>query len=176
MLNVSSPPPPYCSGAASAQSPAAFVFEASRSQSSGGRPGASGSRRCSSGMISSRTKRRTCSRSSRSSSGNVKPGKVGGIGGDDTIPAMAEILTSVADGIATVTLNRPERRNAMNAALLRGLGAAFDELDARKDVRVILVRGAGPAFCSGMDLKEMEAQGGATGDPETGVVRILQRV
>jgi enoyl-CoA hydratase/carnithine racemase len=106
----------------------------------------------------------------------VKPGKVGGIGGDDTIPAMAEILTSVADGIATVTLNRPERRNAMNAALLRGLGAAFDELDARKDVRVILVRGAGPAFCSGMDLKEMEAQGGATGDPETGVVRILQRV
>src|SRR5215468_610184 len=176
MLNVSSPPPPYRSGAASAQSPAAFVLDASRSQSSGGSPGASGSSRCSSGMISSRMKRRICSRRSRSSSGSVKPANVGGIGGDDTIAAMAEIVTSVADGVATVTLNRPEQRNAMNAALLRGLGAAFDELDGRKDVRVVLVRGEGPAFCSGMDLKEMEAQRGATGDPESGVVRILRRV
>jgi enoyl-CoA hydratase/carnithine racemase len=89
---------------------------------------------------------------------------------------MDEILTSVADGVATITLNRPEQRNAMNAALLRGLGAAFDDLDARKDVRVIVVRGAGSAFCSGMDLKEMEAQRGAIGDPEAGVVRILRRV
>src|SRR5215813_1187059 len=176
MLNVSSPPPPYCSGAASAQRPAAFVFDASRSQSSGGSPAASGSSRCSSGMISSRMKRRICSRRMRSSSGSEKPANVGGIGGDDTIAAMAEILTSVADGIATVTLNRPEQRNAMNAALLRGLRAAFDELDGRKDVRVVLVRGEGPAFCSGMDLKEMEAQRGATGDPESGVVRILRRV
>jgi len=87
-----------------------------------------------------------------------------------------EIVVSVADGIATVTLNRPEQRNAMNAPLLRGLGAAFDELDGRKDVRVVLVRGEGPAFCSGMDLKEMEAQRGAAGDPESGVVRILRRV
>ena len=89
---------------------------------------------------------------------------------------MDEILTSVADGVATITLNRPEQRNAMNAALLRGLGATFDDLDARKDVRVVIVRGAGPAFCSGMDLKEMEAQRGAAGDPEVGVVRILRRV
>ncbi|HEV8584815.1 MAG TPA: enoyl-CoA hydratase/isomerase family protein [Methylomirabilota bacterium] len=106
----------------------------------------------------------------------MKPGKVGGIGGDDTIPPMTEILTDVADGIATVTLNRPAQRNAMTSTLLRGLGTAFDELDGRKDVRVVVVRGAGPAFCSGMDLKEMEAQRGATGDPEAGVVKILQRV
>ncbi len=89
---------------------------------------------------------------------------------------MDPILTAVADGVATVTLNRPDQRNAMNAALLRGLGGAFDDLDARKDVRVVVVRGAGPAFCSGMDLKEMEAQRGATGDPEAGVVKILRRV
>src|SRR5262245_54024241 len=76
MLNVSRPPPPYCSGAASAQSPAAFVLDASRSHSSGGSPGASGSSRCSSGMISSRMKRRTWSRRIRSSSGRVNPGKV----------------------------------------------------------------------------------------------------
>src|SRR5262249_57489634 len=84
-----------------------------------------------------------------------------------------EILTRVADGVATVTLNRPAQRNAMNGALLRGLSAAFDELDGRKDVRVIVVRGAGPAFCSGMDLKEMEAQRGAAADPETAVLHIL---
>src|SRR5512132_2522277 len=175
MLNVSRPPTPYSSGAPSAQSPAARVWAASRAKSSSGIDGASGSRRCSSGMISSRMKRRTCSRSTRSSSGSVNPEKTA-MGGDDTIPAMAEILTAVADGVATVTLNRPEQRNAMNTAMLRSLAAAFDELDARADVRVVIVRGSGPAFCAGMDLKEMEAQRGAQGDPEAGVVKVLQRV
>lgn len=86
-----------------------------------------------------------------------------------------EILTAVADGIATVTLNRPDKRNAMNAAVLTGLRAAMDELDERRDVRVIVVRGAGPAFCAGMDLREMEARGGGA-DPEADVVAVLQRV
>src|SRR6266850_1779226 len=121
------------------------------------------------GMISSRTKRRTCSRSTRSSSGSVKPGNIV-IGRDDTIAAMSdEILTAIADGIATVTMNRPDQRNAMNTAMLAGLRAAFDDLDARRDVRVVLVRGAGPAFCAGMDLKEMESRAGAR-DPEGGMV------
>ncbi|HXH85016.1 MAG TPA: enoyl-CoA hydratase-related protein [Candidatus Tectomicrobia bacterium] len=87
-----------------------------------------------------------------------------------------EILLDVADGIASVTLNRPDKRNAMNAALLAGLRATFDALDQRRDVRVVVVRGAGPAFCAGMDLREMEAHGGAIGDPEAGVVAVLQRV
>ena len=86
-----------------------------------------------------------------------------------------EILTSVADGIATITMNRPAQRNAMNRALLDGLRKNIDDLDHRKDVRVIVVRGAGPAFCAGMDLKEMEARGGAA-DPEADVVEVLQRV
>lgn len=86
-----------------------------------------------------------------------------------------EILLDVADGIATVTMNRPEQRNAMNTALLTGLRNAFDELDGRKDLRVVVVRGAGRAFCAGMDLKEMEARGG-TADPEGNVVEVLQRV
>jgi enoyl-CoA hydratase/carnithine racemase len=86
-----------------------------------------------------------------------------------------EIVTSVADGIATITMNRPAQRNAMNRALLDGLRTSIDELDDRKDVRVIVVRGAGPAFCAGMDLKEMEARGGAA-DPEADVVQVLQRV
>ncbi len=86
-----------------------------------------------------------------------------------------EILTTVAEGIATVTLNRPDKRNAMNAAMLTGLRAAFDELEDRRDVRVAVVRGAGPAFCAGMDLREMESRGGAR-DPEADVVAVLQRV
>ena len=72
-----------------------------------------------------------------------------------------EILTAVADGIATVTLNRPAQRNAMNTAMLTGLRAAFDDLEHRRDVRVVLVRGAGPAFCAGMDHKEKESRAGA---------------
>src|SRR5947207_14401011 len=175
MPNVSSPPPPCCSGAASAQSPAAFVFSARRLKSASGMPGASGSRRCSSGMISSRMKRRTCSRMSRSSSGSVKPGKLG-MGRDDTIRAMSdEILTAVADGIATGTMNRPDQRNAMNTAMLVALRAAFDDLDRRSDVCVVVVRGAGSAFCAGMDLKDMESRSGAR-DPEADVVGVLQRV
>src|SRR5437879_8533591 len=86
-----------------------------------------------------------------------------------------EVLSTVADGVATVTLNRPDKRNAMNAALLTALRDCFDALDARVDVRVVIVRGAGPAFCAGMDLKEMEARGGAR-DPEGDVVAVLQRV
>jgi enoyl-CoA hydratase/carnithine racemase len=87
-----------------------------------------------------------------------------------------EILLDVADEIATVTLNRPEKRNAMNTALLAGLRGCFDELDGRRDVRVVVVRGAGPAFCSGMDLREMERLGGAQADPEQTVVHVLQRI
>src|SRR5713226_10700597 len=87
-----------------------------------------------------------------------------------------EVLVSIMDGIASVTLNRPEKRNAMNRALLEALGARFDELDSSREVRVIVVRGAGPAFCSGMDLREMEEHRGEAGDPEGGVIQTLQRV
>ena len=86
-----------------------------------------------------------------------------------------EILVSVVDGIATVTMNRPAQRNAMNRAMLDGLRASVEDLDERRDVRVVVMRGAGPAFCAGMDLKEMEARGGAA-DPESDVVEVLQRV
>ena len=47
-----------------------------------------------------------------------------------------EILTSVTDGIATVTMNRPAQRNAMNGAMLTGMRQSFDELDDRKDVHL----------------------------------------
>ncbi|MBI1727010.1 MAG: enoyl-CoA hydratase/isomerase family protein [Candidatus Rokubacteria bacterium] len=87
-----------------------------------------------------------------------------------------EVLCGIEGGVATVTLNRPGQRNAMNTALLTALRARFEELDANRDVRVVVVRGAGPAFCSGMDLKEMEARGGVQGDAESGVIEVLRRV
>jgi enoyl-CoA hydratase/carnithine racemase len=86
-----------------------------------------------------------------------------------------EVLSSVHDGVATVTLNRPDKRNAMSSALLAGLRACFDALDGHRDVRVVVVRGAGRAFCSGMDLREMEERRGEA-DPEAGVTEVLQRV
>ena len=67
---------------------------------------------------------------------------------------MAEaVLVTVADGIAVVTINRPEARNAVNGEVARGIARATDELDARGDVRVLVLTGAGGNFCAGMDLK-----------------------
>jgi enoyl-CoA hydratase/carnithine racemase len=86
-----------------------------------------------------------------------------------------EILCAIAEGIATLTLNRPEKRNAMNTALLDGLRERFDALEDDPSVRVIVVRGAGTAFCSGMDLNELSRRQ-AEADPETGVTAVLQRI
>lgn len=63
------------------------------------------------------------------------------------------VLVDVADGIMTVTLNRPKAKNAANRALAEGVAAAMDELDSNDDIRVAVLTGAGGTFCSGMDLK-----------------------
>ena len=62
------------------------------------------------------------------------------------------VLYSVRDGVATITLNRPDRLNAMNDEMFRGLLAAFDQTDADDSVRAVIVTGAGRAFCAGADL------------------------
>jgi enoyl-CoA hydratase/carnithine racemase len=64
----------------------------------------------------------------------------------------------------------------MNTAVLDGLRRHFDELDENRDVRVVVVRGAGKAFCSGMDLDEMSRKQREAADPETGVTAVLQRI
>jgi enoyl-CoA hydratase len=70
-----------------------------------------------------------------------------------TEPAREPVLTQVDDGVAVITINRPQARNAVNGAVARGLAAAVDELDNRADVRVLVLTGAGGTFCAGMDLK-----------------------
>jgi enoyl-CoA hydratase len=72
------------------------------------------------------------------------------------------VLTEVDGGVAVITINRPEARNAVNGAVARGIAGALDELDARKDVVAYVLTGAGGTFCAGMDLK-----GFLTGDDPT---------
>lgn len=67
------------------------------------------------------------------------------------------ILRADAVGIATLTLNRPAQFNAINGAMLTALQAALDAVGADAAVRVVVVAGAGRAFCPGHDLKEMLA-------------------
>ena len=64
-----------------------------------------------------------------------------------------EVLVDVEDGVMTVTINRPEAKNAANRAVAEGIAAAMDELDSNDDIRVAILTGAGGTFCSGMDLK-----------------------
>jgi enoyl-CoA hydratase len=63
------------------------------------------------------------------------------------------VLTESDGGIAVITINRPEARNAVNGDVARGIAAAVDEFDDAGDVRVIILTGAGGTFSAGMDLK-----------------------
>ncbi len=67
------------------------------------------------------------------------------------------VLTEAADGVLLITLNRPEARNAVNAAVAEGVAAALDRLDAEDDLRAAILTGAGSSFCAGMDLKAFVA-------------------
>lgn len=67
--------------------------------------------------------------------------------------SLETLKTSVADGVMTVTLNRPDKLNAFNATMFRELLAVADEIDARDDVRVAVFTGEGRAFCAGADLE-----------------------
>jgi len=62
------------------------------------------------------------------------------------------VLLDVDNQIAVITLNRPERRNAINQQLLIRLYDALDAVTVRSDVRVIIITGNGPSFCAGLDL------------------------
>jgi enoyl-CoA hydratase/carnithine racemase len=66
--------------------------------------------------------------------------------------ATETLLTELDAGILTVTLNRPDRLNALNATLLKELLEVFDEIDRNDAVRVAIVTGAGRGFCAGADL------------------------
>ena len=67
------------------------------------------------------------------------------------------LLREDAGGIATLTMNAPERLNALSDAMLAALKAEFTRLERDRDIRVVILKGNGKAFCAGHDLKEMQA-------------------
>ncbi len=93
------------------------------------------------------------------------------------MPNFETIQLGIADGVATLTLNRPERMNAFTVTVAREMIAAFDATDGDDDVRVVIVTGAGRGFCAGADLagggatfdyeKRAAARGGAPFNPDT---------
>ncbi|MFL1407327.1 crotonase/enoyl-CoA hydratase family protein [Marinobacter sp. M1N3S26] len=81
------------------------------------------------------------------------------------------ITLDISGGIATITLNRPDRMNAFTLTMMEELITAFDHTDANDDVRAVIVTGAGKAFCAGADLSgggetfDYKAQSGNAPDP-----------
>src|SRR6195256_4818867 len=75
---------------------------------------------------------------------------------------MSEVvLVEVSDRVATITLNRPEARNALSTEVLRVLPRVVQECDDRDDVDVLILTGADPAFSAGIDLKELGSRTGS---------------
>ena len=72
------------------------------------------------------------------------------------------ILSTIRDGILSLTLNRPEKRNALDTPTLDALRAALDQAELDAQVRVVAIRGAGKDFCAGADLNELLASADKT--------------
>lgn len=69
----------------------------------------------------------------------------------------SDLLYDVSDRIATITLNRPDRLNAISGPMLESFSRALRDADGDRDVRVIVLTGAGRGFCAGLDLKDLTA-------------------
>jgi enoyl-CoA hydratase/carnithine racemase len=76
---------------------------------------------------------------------------------DATTPAEAVLLAETVDGIATVTLNRPSQFNAFSSALIDELQSTLDRIASDPGIRVVVLAARGRGFCSGHDLKEIQA-------------------
>jgi enoyl-CoA hydratase len=87
---------------------------------------------------------------------------------------QAAVLTERRERVLVITINRPEQRNAVNAAVASGIATALDELDADDELSVGIVTGAGGFFCAGMDLKAF-VTGERPWAPGRGFAGITQR-
>ena len=75
---------------------------------------------------------------------------------------MSELLVATEGNVRFLTLNRPEKRNALNDALISGLKSALNDADKNDDIRAIVIRGSGKDFCSGADLSALQKIADAT--------------
>ena len=74
------------------------------------------------------------------------------------------VLTALGGGVLTLTLNRPDKRNALDAATLDGLAEGLARAELEREIRVVAIRGAGQDFCAGADLEELLASAELTSD------------
>jgi len=83
------------------------------------------------------------------------------------------LLCRYRDGVAHISLNRPEARNALNPALRRALCESLEEVDSDGDIGCIVLTGEGPAFCAGVDLKSLPETESAhfSSDPAMDIAR-----
>ncbi len=89
-------------------------------------------------------------------------------------PADDAVITERRGRILIITLNRPDQRNAVNAAVAQGVAAALDDLDGDAELSLGVLTGAGKGFCSGMDLKAFRT-GGRPHVPGRGFAGIVER-
>jgi enoyl-CoA hydratase/carnithine racemase len=87
---------------------------------------------------------------------------------------MSDVILTRDGHVATITLNRPDRLNAISGPMLESLGSMLTQCDADRDVRVVVLTGAGRGFCSGLDLQDVSAGTGigSGGDAGVGNLRI----
>ncbi|MDB6128607.1 MAG: hypothetical protein JWM35_2503 [Verrucomicrobia bacterium] len=86
---------------------------------------------------------------------------------------MSLIITSRQGQVVTLTLNRPERRNALGVEMLQAFSSAISATESDPSARVLVIRGAGPAFCAGLDLVEASDASGAEASAAL-IARVLQ--
>ncbi len=87
--------------------------------------------------------------------------------------AWETLIVERSGGVVTVTMNRPERKNAANGTMWRELQAVLDDVAADRAVRALVLTGAGGAFCSGADLSDPSDVAGRPGDPYLVQMRAL---
>jgi enoyl-CoA hydratase/carnithine racemase len=85
-----------------------------------------------------------------------------------------DVLVTSRDHICTVSLNRPQKRNALNSAMIGQLRETFERVATDPSIRVMIVRGNGSAFCAGLDLREMAAQREAGEADLGGLEKVLE--
>jgi len=89
--------------------------------------------------------------------------------------AEAPLRSALQDGVLTLTLDRPDKRNALSAALVDAMHAALERADLDAEVRVVVLRGAGRDFCAGADLEELLASAELTLAENEATARRLDR-
>ncbi len=101
------------------------------------------------------------------------PGKTSGEG--KTMPDFETLKYGVHDGVATIELARPDKRNAVNAQMFNELGDAAERAASDPGIRVVLVKGQGPAFSAGIDITLLGQLAGTRGARFRSFVRTAQR-